>query len=96
VFTAGYGATPETEVHGEFWMVRKLAAPPRLAVDAANGSLQLAWPTNASGFILQSATRLANGGDWQDSNFTPTENNGQNVVSIEATNTTGFFRLRQP
>ena len=50
VFAAGYGATPENEVHAEFWMVRKLAAPPRLAMAAVTGSLQLTWPASATGF----------------------------------------------
>ena len=96
VFAAGYGATPENEVHSEFWMVRKLAAPPRLAMTAVNGSLQLSWPTNVTSFVLQSATSLADGGDWQDFPTAPTEIDGQKVVTITGAGPGGFFRLHQP
>ena len=50
----------------------------------------------APDFVLQSATTLANGGDWQDSNLTPTEINGQKVVSVTPTGPRAFFRLRGP
>ncbi len=71
-------------------------APPQLAIAPSGGTLQLSWPTSATGFVLQSATTLANGGDWQDSSLTPATVGDQNMVSVETTNTASFFRLHKP
>ena len=80
-----------------FWVVRKLAAsPPSLASSFTGGLLSLAWPTNAPGFVLQSASTLTNGGDWQDAGQTPAVSNGRNLVTLPVTHPAAFFRLRQP
>ena len=89
------GTATDTAGNGHF-VVRRLDGPPRLMAGLSRGSLGLMWSTNATGYLLQSATTLANGGDWQDSGLTPTVSNGQNVIAIGTTNTAGFFRLRQP
>lgn len=70
--------------------------PPLISAIQTGSGLSLVWSTNATAFILQSATTLANGGDWQDSNLTPVEISGQKVITVDATNAAGFFRLRQP
>ena len=41
-------------------------SPPQLAIIRSGPNLVLSWPTDATGFVLESATTLANGGDWQD------------------------------
>ena len=81
------------------WIVRKLAAglpppPPSLSTSFSGTTLSVSWPATATSFVLQSATTLANGGDWQNANLTPTETNGQKVVSVSTTNARGFFRFR--
>jgi hypothetical protein len=78
------------------YIVRRLDGPPRLTTGLSNGMMELKWPTNATGHLLQFATTLANGGNWQDSNLTPTETNGQKVVTITPTEPRSFFRLRGP
>lgn len=78
------------------YVVRRLDGPPRLMTGVSHGNLELKWSTDATGYLLQFATTLSNGGDWQDSNLTPVESNGQNVITVDATNAAGFFRLRQP
>ncbi len=70
--------------------------PPRLAIAHSGDTVQLSWPTNATGFVLQSATTLANGGDWQDSSLMPTETNGQEVATVTPTGPRAFFRLLGP
>ena len=50
----------------------------------------------APDFVLQSATTLANGGDWQDSSLAPAIIGNQNIVNVNTTNTAAFFRLRGP
>jgi hypothetical protein len=60
------------------------------------GGLTLSWSADLAGFVLQSATTLANGGDWQDSSLTSTVANGQKSVTVPPTGSRGFFRLRGP
>jgi hypothetical protein len=66
-----------------------------LKVSRSGQSLVFSWPASASGYILQSATTLSSGGDWQDSNITPSIADGQNVVNLTPTGPRGFFRLRK-
>ena len=77
--------------------VRRLAnVGPALSVKISGATLNLSWPTNPNGFVLQSATTLSSGGNWQDSNLTPTIVGEQNVVTVNPTGSSGFFRLRKP
>ena len=69
---------------------------PQLTLVPVSTAVQVSWPTNASGFTLQSATTLANGGDWQDSSLISTIVGDQNVVSAGTTGSAGFFRLHKP
>jgi uncharacterized repeat protein (TIGR03803 family) len=90
-----YGLSP----YGVGWgngAVFSCLMPPRLSLIPAGPNLRVAWPTNFVSYVLQTATTLANGGDWQDSTATPTQTNGQNIITVEATGPTGFFRLRGP
>jgi hypothetical protein len=73
---------------------RRLSDTPVLRTAVSGQNLVLSWPASYQGFMLQSATTPANGGDWQDSNLTPTVSGDQNVVNVSTTNATGFFRLR--
>jgi hypothetical protein len=71
-------------------------SPPQLTIIRSAAKVILSWSTNATGFVLQSATTLSNGGDWQDYPTPPTEINAQKVVSITPAGLRGFFRLRKP
>jgi hypothetical protein len=73
-----------------------LDTPPQLTIIRSAANVILSWPTNATGFVLQSATTLANGGDWQDSSLIPTIVGDQKVVTLNPTVASGFFRLRGP
>jgi hypothetical protein len=94
VFAVGYNNLGGV---GSSWVVRKLAASrPALAVSLSASQLKLSWPTNATSFILQSATTLANGGDWQDSSLKATVVGDQNMVTVDTTAPASFFRLHKP
>jgi hypothetical protein len=100
IYAIGMGNTalPETQPH---WIVRKLAAglpppPPSLSASLIGETLALSWPASFTTFVLQSATALANGGDWQDFPTPPIEINDQQVVTTTPTGLSGFFRLRGP
>ena len=59
-------------------------------------SIQLAWPSFASGYILESNTNLANPAGWVPvSGFLLTTNNGTLQVQVPMTNGSLFFRLRK-
>jgi hypothetical protein len=76
--------------------VAKISFAEVLKVSRVGQTLSLSWPASAVGFVLESATTLTNGGNWQDSHLTPTDINGQNVITVGTTNAVAFFRLRKP
>jgi len=51
--------------------------------------------SRAPGFVLQSPTKLANGGDWQDMSVTPVQEVDPCVVSVPIENGAHCFRLRK-
>ena len=76
--------------------VAKISFAHVLKVSRVAETLNLTWPTNATGFVLESATTLANGGDWQNVPTPSIEINGQKVNTVGTTNAAAFFRLRKP
>jgi hypothetical protein len=93
VFVTGY-IRDDITLPFRWVLFRRLSDTPVLGTAVLGQNLVLSWPAFYQGFILQSATTLVNGGDWQDSNLTPTVIGDQNVVNVSAANATGFFRLR--
>ena len=93
-----YGTTSGGGQGGAGTVFRLTIVPglPQLALISSGPNLILSWPTNASDFVIQFATTLANGGDWQDSTAIPTQTNGQNVVTMLTSGSAGFFRLCGP
>jgi hypothetical protein len=66
-----------------------------LSMDGA--SLLVTWPAVAIGFQLQSATTLADGGDWRDIDESPDLQGDQHAASVDRESAgTRFFRLRKP
>ena len=101
VFSAGtfYGTTVDRGPFGDgtiYSLSLGGATVTQLGIASVGSNLVLTWPAGATGYVLQSATTLANGGDWQDSTLIPNQTNAQNSVSIKASSAVGFFRLRHP
>jgi Big-like domain-containing protein len=71
-------------------------APPRLSVTLAGGWVVLAWPLWATGFRVQSAARLAPAATWSNLLAPITATNGQNRVTVAASDAQQFFRLTNP
>jgi hypothetical protein len=66
-----------------------------LSMDGA--SLLVTWPSAAIGFQLQSATTLADGGDWGDIDESPALQGDQHAVAVDRESAgTRFFRLHKP
>jgi len=78
-----------------------LAAPappttPALSFALSAGSLSLAWPTNASDFILETKDSYTQHASWQTATASVRIVAGHYRVTLPATRPSGFFRLRQP
>jgi hypothetical protein len=86
--------------NGTFWsdmysVTADLApASPALQVSYSGGSVQLAWPTNVTGYVLESTPTLTSP-NWQNPPEPVGQTNGQNVVSVPASETSRFFRLKK-
>ncbi len=76
--------------------VISFAAPPRVSVAWAAGSLVLAWPVWADGLVLEQNTTLGPGGIWMPIQPPyPVEGNAFSLT-LSMTTVSGFFRLRGP
>ncbi len=69
-------------------------AGPALQIYPSGSQVVLKWPANATGFGLQSNTNLA-GGTWVAVPGTPTVSNNLNNLTVSASRTQTYFRLRQ-
>jgi hypothetical protein len=69
---------------------------PQLAIISSEANVILTWPTNATGFILQSATNLGSSAAvWTTNSPTPVVVDGQNTVTNPISGVQQFFRLSQ-
>lgn len=71
-----------------------LPVPPQLAITLSGAKVVLAWPTNASGFILESTAKLFPAA-WSTNLTAPVVINGQIVVTNALSGTQRFYRLTQ-
>jgi uncharacterized repeat protein (TIGR02543 family) len=74
----------DTTVIAFFW-----PAPPALTIQQAGSSVNLAWPANASDYVLESSGNVSTG-PW-----TPVSGVTTNSVTLPISGTNQFFRLRQ-
>jgi uncharacterized repeat protein (TIGR03803 family) len=70
-------------------------APPQLTIIPSGPYVILAWPTNYTGFTLQSTTNLGSSAVWITNSPAPVVVNVQNVVTNPISGTQQFFRLSQ-
>jgi len=74
--------------------VFSLFLPPQLTIIPSGQSVILTWPTNYSGFMLQSTTNVLSP-VWTTNSPPPVVVNGQNTVTHSISGTQQFFRLSQ-
>ena len=72
-----------------------LLPPPQLTALSLETTLVLMWPTNATGFALESSTNLAAQQIWTTVSTAPGLVNGQNAVTNAISGPQQFFRLSQ-
>jgi uncharacterized repeat protein (TIGR03803 family) len=75
--------------------VFSLSLSPQLSIVPSGHNMILTWPTNYSGFNLQSATNLGSATVWTTNLPAPVVVNGQNTVTNPVSGREQFFRLNQ-
>jgi uncharacterized repeat protein (TIGR03803 family) len=95
--TAYNGGNPGTNVeYGTvFSFTFASISPPLLAINPSGTNVILTWPTNATGFTLESATNLMAPAVWTTNATTPAIVNTNNAVTNGITGTQKFYRLSQ-
>ena len=68
-----------------------ITQPPGLAVSLSGGIIQIAWPTNATGFALQETSALPGG--WTNSAASVSFQGNQSVATINPVGSAKFYRL---
>ena len=68
---------------------------PQLAIISAGANVILTWPTNVSGFALETATNLVSPIVWKTNLTAPVVISGENVVTNPISDTQQFYRLKQ-
>jgi uncharacterized repeat protein (TIGR03803 family) len=71
------------------------APAPRLAIIHSGANVVLTWPTNATGFMLESTTNLVPPAVWITNSTSPFVVNTNNAVTNAITGTQKFYRLSQ-
>lgn len=74
--------------------VFSLLVPPQLSISRDDANVALSWPTNFTGFTLQSTTDLTSA-LWTTNLSAPVVVNGWNTVTDRITGTQQFYRLIQ-
>jgi hypothetical protein len=90
---AGWGSTFAGRPT-EPWTAPPPINPPQLSLFSNASDAILAWPTNATGFSLQSTTNLGSP-VWITNSSAPVVVNGQNTVTNPISGSQQFFRLSQ-
>ncbi len=74
------------------WRVASVFAPPRLSAVRSAGGITISWTPDAYGFVLESTAVVATTPLW-----TPIRTLGSETdLTLPATNSRSFFRLRKP
>ena len=85
-------------VTGGFWgiiSVVQTAGAPTLAIAYSGSNVILSWPTNTTGFVLQSTLYLVPSASWSDASPGPVVVNARNTVTNGISGSGKFYRLVQ-
>jgi hypothetical protein len=93
-FAVGYGSGYRGNLGDSTGLTATLVLMPVLRIAPGN-PLTLSWPTNATGFFLESVTNLPFSGPWARLGETPTVVGTNFVVPTASIDSPRFFRLRK-
>ena len=88
---------PRQSVYGggrDAFVAKVLSGTPALSESLAGSNVVLSWSAFASEFVLQSNTSLTNAAGWVNVSVPILFTNGMQTVTLPATNSALFFRLR--
>jgi beta-glucanase (GH16 family) len=83
------------EMQVDYVRVYVRAPTPQLTIIPSGANVVLMWPTNATGFTLESTANLGSSAAWSTNSAAPVVVNGQNTVTNPISGTQQFFRLSQ-
>jgi uncharacterized repeat protein (TIGR03803 family) len=72
-----------------------LTSAPQLTIAFSRSNILLTWPTNATGFTLQSTTNLGLSAAWTNVTSAPVIVDGCNTVTNAISDARRFYRLKQ-
>jgi uncharacterized repeat protein (TIGR03803 family) len=81
--------------NGTIFSISLPVAPPQLTIIPSGANIILTWPTNATGFTLQSTTDLVSQALWTTVSLGPVVVNGQNTLTNPIFGAQQFYRLAQ-
>ena len=90
-----FSGTVTNGQHLTYTFTVKLGGTPSLQYLVNNGALALFWPTNATGFGLQTTTNLSSPTSWVAATGALSVLNGEYTVTNTFSNPLRFFRLKQ-
>jgi len=79
----------------DMFVARFEADPPRLSITPFAGSVTISWPTNQSGFALESTTALGPAPFWQTVTNEPQVIGMEKRVTQSLSTNSSYFRLRK-
>jgi uncharacterized repeat protein (TIGR01451 family) len=85
-------ATLVTALNG----VPPVGGPVSLQIAPIGNLVEISWPANATGYVLETAASLSNPPQWTASSSAPVVVNGRNVVAEVVGTGTKFYRLHHP
>jgi hypothetical protein len=94
LYAGGYFGTAGGKV-SPYIARASLLTLPTVSMTFSGADIIVTWPTNATGFTLQSATNLTSPAGWSTNSPAPVVVNGQNTVTNPISGTQKFFRLIQ-
>jgi hypothetical protein len=98
LYAGGYFGTAGGKVSPYIARASLLTLPmsaPTLSLVRSEANLIFTWPTNSTGFTLQSTTTLVSPGLWTTNFPAPIVVNGQNTVTDPISGSQKFYRLSQ-
>ena len=89
-----YTVTNQISGGSRFYRLATITAP-ALQAQVSGKNFILSWPTNATGYVLQTTTNLAAANSWATVTNMPATVNQQNVVANQISGAARFYRLKQ-
>jgi hypothetical protein len=91
----GNGLWVAVGANGTILTSGETAIPPRLSITRSGANAVVAWPTDTTGFVLETTTDMAAQQGWSAMTATPTIVNSQNTITDTISGSARFYRLRK-